>query len=407
MFDLNAIGAPAFIVDVLPEGGFRYAAANDAGPARTGPISPSAEGMTPDEVHPPALAARVVRQFRDCVARRTLVEYDISARLPAGLGSWRTWLVPVFGPDGGVTALMGLCQDLSELRAAERERAVANEHLSLALQALHGAEWHVDVATGEFHASDAFALLMGEEAPRPVTWAEWCGRVHEDDRDDAFRDLASSDHDRRFRFLGRDGEIRWARWQRTVAHGADGKAATVSGVVADITEERLREIELEELATRDPLTGLLNRRGFRREVEKARASWPAEACLALFMVDLDLFKGINDTYGHAAGDAVLAEAARRLQFQLGEDAICARLGGDEFVALCRVARAEDAPELQAMLGSALRRPLLVEGRRLPLSASVGLASARGEVDVVRLMAEADVQLYGWKSARRPGQMSAA
>ena len=407
MFDLNAIGAPAFIVDVLPGGSFRYAAANAADSAHTGPISAPAEGRTPDEIYSPALAARVTRQFRDCVARKTLVEYDISAHLPAGFTSWRTWLVPVFGDEGTVTALMGICHDLSDARAAERDSTATNEHLSLALQALHGAEWHVDLATGEFRASDALALLMGEEAPRPVSWAEWRGRVHEDDRDDAFRDLASSDGSRCFRFLGQGGETRWARCQRTAAHGEDGQTATVSGVVADITEERLRENELEELATRDPLTGLLNRRGFRREVDRVTASWPADACLALFMVDLDMFKDINDSYGHAAGDAVLAEAARRLEFQLGEDAICARLGGDEFVALRRVACPEDASEVRAVLARALRHPLLIEGHRLPLSASVGLASARGEVDVVRLMAEADLQLYDWKRARRPARRSAA
>ncbi len=404
MFDLNAIGAPAFIVDVLPGGCFRYAAANAA---QAGPIHEIAAGLTPGEVHPPALAARVTRQFRDCVARKTLVEYDISARMPAGFRSWRTWLMPILDPDGRVTTLMGICHDLSDARAAEREKAVTVEHLSLALQALHGAEWHVDMATGQFRASDAFALLMGEEAPRPVSWAEWCGRVHPDDRDDAFRDLASSDDSRLFRFAGRGGETRWARCQRTVARGADGEAETVSGVVADITEERLREIELEELATRDPLTGLLNRRGFRREVDRARATWPAGTCLALFMVDLDMFKDVNDTLGHAAGDAVLAEAARRLAFQLGEGAVCARLGGDEFVALRPVAQPEEASELRAVLARALRRPLLIEGLRLPMSASVGLASAHGKVDVVRLMAEADVQLYGWKKARRAGQRSAA
>ena len=404
MFDLNAIGAPAFVVNVLPEGGFRYAAANAA---HVGPIAAAAAGLTPKEAHPPALAARVTRQFRDCVARRTLVEYDVSAQMPTGFQSWRTWLMPVFGPDGGVTTLMGICHDLSDARAAERDMTVTNEHLSLALQALHGAEWHVDMATGQFRASDAFALLMGEEAPRPVPWAEWRGRVHPDDRNDAFRNLASSDDNRLFRFLGRDGETRWARCQRTVARGADGAAETVSGVVADVTEERLREIELEELATRDPLTGLLNRRGFRREVDRAGASWPADACLALFMVDLDRFKDVNDVHGHAAGDAVLAEAARRLEFQLGEGAVCARLGGDEFVALRPVARAEEAAEIRAALARALGRPLLIEGLRLPMSASVGLASTHGEADVVRLMAEADVQLYGWKKAGRAKQRSAA
>ena len=84
------------------------------------------------------------------------------------------------------------------------------------------------------------------------------------------------------------------------------------GVVVDVTEERWREQALLDLASRDPLTGLLNRRGFKREVERAVLSSSACSEVILLLVDIDRFKSTNDTFGHPTGDAVLVEVGRRL-----------------------------------------------------------------------------------------------
>jgi len=130
--------------------------------------------------------------------------------------------------------------------------------------------------------------------------------------------------------------------------------------------------EAERLANLDVLTGLPNRRALMRRLEQSLSEGP----LSVMHVDLDHFKDINDTYGHAAGDAALRHAAEALQSVVGVDQLCARLGGDEFVA---VVQGGDADLLDAMAKkviASLSRPFKFKGENIVAGASVGLAQTR-------------------------------
>jgi diguanylate cyclase (GGDEF)-like protein len=401
MIDPDCIGVPAFAVEVLPDGAFRYVDVNAACRLKIGVGDDVFRGRTPQECQEPALAARVVKRYTECVERGGVVEYDVSAQFPTGFMDWRTWIMPIRGPAGTVTHLLGICSDLT-LADRGSELRDANRQLSLALQALKGANWTYDVETGRYTASDAFALLMGEGAPRPVNWAEWRTHILLGDRPTASCDrLAEGKAESEvveFRFRKTSGEVCWAQCRRMAVQ--DGGPRRVCGVVVDVTDERRREEALIDLASRDPLTGLLNRRGFKREAERAALSASDGQDIALLLIDLDHFKSTNDTFGHPAGDAVLAEVGRRLPSALGLDAVCARLGGDEFVALYALRPGESPETLRAAIVSALGRPVVHEGRHLPLAASVGFATARGALNVGELMARADSALYAEKRARR-------
>lgn len=407
MIDLESIGVPAFAVEVLPEGGFRYIGTNAACQLRTGVGDGFIRGRTPEQCQEPNLAARVVERYAECVERGTIVEYDVSAQFPVGMIRWRTWVIPLSDGTGRIAHLLGICNDLAPA-GASADHKTANRHLSMALQTLGGASWAFDAGTRRFAASDAFALLLGEAAPRPVSWAEWCARVLPEDLAAASCDSLVGDRSDvetvLFRFRRGAGEIRWARCRRMAIRDGDG-AAGICGVVVDVTEEHLREQELLDLASRDPLTGLLNRRGFRREAEKASRALPAGCSVALFLIDLDRFKSTNDTFGHPAGDAVLTETGRRLPAVLGDGAVLARLGGDEFAALHVLAPGESAVDLRAGLVDGMARPLAHAGRRLPMSASVGMALSGEPIDLADMMARADEALYGEKRSRhrRPGR----
>ncbi|MEV5998594.1 GGDEF domain-containing protein [Streptomyces griseomycini] len=150
-------------------------------------------------------------------------------------------------------------------------------------------------------------------------------------------------------------------------------------------------------ARRDPLTGL-----------HTRAGWTvrAEHCIrrhrdaAVLLVDLDHFKALNDTHGHAAGDAALVETADRLRAWCGRNGTAGRLGGDEFVAVVRDLAAVDLDALTA----ALHRPLPHDGTLLPLAASVG-ACRVAELPVPTLtdaLAAADAAMYAAKGRGRRG-----
>lgn len=169
-----------------------------------------------------------------------------------------------------------------------------------------------------------------------------------------------------------------------------------------LANERLR-VELEFMATRDPMTGMLNRRAFfvRAAVEWARA---ARACrpLAVITSDIDFFKKVNDTYGHHVGDLVIKDFARRAAQMLRMPDILARFGGEEFVILLPETDLANARHV------AERIRLEIETQRdqaLPCyTASLGVAVAQGEAgqaaDIEALIAEADAALYRAKQGGR-------
>ncbi|CAM5668190.1 GGDEF domain-containing protein [Streptomyces aurantiogriseus] len=150
-------------------------------------------------------------------------------------------------------------------------------------------------------------------------------------------------------------------------------------------------------ARRDPLTGLHTRAGWTARAEHLLRRHPHAAVL---LVDLDHFKTLNDTHGHAAGDAALAETADRLRTWCGRNGTAGRLGGDEFVAVVRDLAAADLDTLT----TALHRPLLYEGVSLPLAASIG-ACRIAELPVPTLtdaLTAADAAMYAAKGRTRRG-----
>ncbi|AMK12401.1 diguanylate cyclase [Pseudodesulfovibrio indicus] len=173
-------------------------------------------------------------------------------------------------------------------------------------------------------------------------------------------------------------------------------------IVHDVTEKRRLEAKLERMATRDQLTGAYNRHAFfqmsRREVERARRFGHP---LALLMFDLDHFKQVNDTYGHATGDEVLRVFALRCRADLRQSDIFARLGGEEFAALLVETGAEQAEEAAERIRQlALAQPIPTESGPLIVTASIGIASLEGEESVADLLKRADMGLYEAKQAGR-------
>lgn len=170
-----------------------------------------------------------------------------------------------------------------------------------------------------------------------------------------------------------------------------------------MTERVRHEEQLRHQAFHDPLTGLANRAFFLEELAHTIARLGrTDRVAAVLMVDLDGFKVLNDTLGHAAGDEVLTEAARTLQTCVREGDVVARLGGDEFaILLGDLLDLSEARAVAERIETTLAEPIEVVGTRVPLSASVGIASGSGNSTTAdRLMREADVAMY---AAKRGGK----
>ncbi|MDO8680160.1 MAG: diguanylate cyclase [Acidobacteriota bacterium] len=157
---------------------------------------------------------------------------------------------------------------------------------------------------------------------------------------------------------------------------------------------------LESLALTDPLTGLANRRLLVDRLSMEMVHARREQCgLALLYLDLDGFKEINNTLGHAAGDALLKMVAGRLESTIREGDTVARLGGDEFVILVRLSGADEAVQVAMKVIEAVSQPYVVEGQpaSITVSAGIGLYPVHGE-DADTLMKSADLALYEAKRA---------
>ncbi|WP_246688228.1 sensor domain-containing diguanylate cyclase [Methylobacterium sp. WL120] len=191
------------------------------------------------------------------------------------------------------------------------------------------------------------------------------------------------------------GQLRWIRLTATVEARA-GVAVRLFGIKQDVTEERLAAEAARRRAEVDGMTGLANRMCFE---DRLAALCRAGAGL-LVLVDLDGFKAVNDGFGHAAGDACLREAARRLAGLCRRADLVARIGGDEFAILLGGDCAADAAEaLAARIVGAVGRPMQVGGVTIRVGASVGIAAlvGGGPADA---FARADAALYAAKRAGR-------
>lgn len=174
-----------------------------------------------------------------------------------------------------------------------------------------------------------------------------------------------------------------------------GRPATLSTIV-DVTERKRAEERISFLAHHDPLTGVGNRTTFSQEIEEAVATAVAgHQPFALVLIDLDDFKTVNDTLGHAAGDSVLVETADRVRRLLRRTDLVARLGGDEFAVLLRGALSkEDVQLLAGRIIQAIAQPHGYEGHKLSVGASLGAAIAPVDArDAGTLLKCADLALY--------------
>ena len=161
--------------------------------------------------------------------------------------------------------------------------------------------------------------------------------------------------------------------------------------------ERLKQT-YQDQATRDQLTGLLNRRGLVLTAEQIPGH------LGVLFCDLDGFKGVNDTLGHAAGDELLEKVARRLEAAMRADSVLGRMGGDEFVVVAPGASDEDLAGLGRRIEVEIGKPFLLEAGMARIGVSIGAAHAKpGERDLDSLLGQADALMYEVKRSRKAGR----
>jgi diguanylate cyclase (GGDEF)-like protein len=191
------------------------------------------------------------------------------------------------------------------------------------------------------------------------------------------------------------------KWLRVISEpvGED-----VAMTFVDVTDRRVKEEKMESIARSDPLTGVLNRRGFERDAAQRLTESADDATGALLFIDLNDFKLVNDEHGHEFGDQLLKIAAERLQKSLRGDDIIGRPGGDEFVALVPDVDAKVAEKLATRLTRTLEQSYHIQGREMDCAASIGLALYPVHANTLTgLLRAADAAMYRAKARCRDGK----
>lgn len=211
-------------------------------------------------------------------------------------------------------------------------------------------------------------------------------------------------HDLEFELVHKNGSITPVLISATSVHDATGKYVMSRSTVFDIRERKAMELELQKLANTDTLTGLNNRRHFYElaNTELARTR-RFKTPLSLLMIDIDHFKIINDTHGHAMGDTVLQHLANLMKSSLRGMDITARLGGEEFAILLPHTASAQATELaekirQKIAGESMPNP---QGNDVKFTVSIGVDEWReGDTDLDTLIKRCDIAMYQAKNSGR-------
>ncbi|HET7487694.1 MAG TPA: EAL domain-containing protein [Acidimicrobiales bacterium] len=318
--------------------------------------------------------------------------------------------MPFFGADELlVMETLGNLTGLAIERATAREILAEREaQLAEAQRTAHLGSYTWDLATGQVSWSAEMHRLLGFGAGEVEDYAAaFLSRVHPGDREavlDAWSAArtAAEPGAIEYRVVLADGTVRWMQGRMRPAAGAGRR---VIGTVQDVTERKLSEEAIAFQALHDALTRLPNRSLFMDRLAQAmtrRARHPGG--LAVLFLDLDRFKWLNDSRGHAAGDELLVKVAERLESAVRPGDTVARFGGDEFVILCEeLPTAASAENMARRVSAVLAEPLLVSGEETSVTVSIGIAFAppgRSADTPETLLRDADAAMYQAKDRGR-------
>jgi len=282
----------------------------------------------------------------------------------------------------------------------------AEEHFRSAFEYAAIGTALLDLEGRWIRVNPSLARLLGYR-PDELTGRSFAELTYPDDVEDSLEALNAltagelSAYQIEQRYLHASGEPVWVSLSVSLVRDAEGNPVHLIAQVQDIRDRKAVEDELTARALQDPLTGLPNRILFldRTQVALARMRRP-HSPLAVFFIDLDRFKLVNDSLGHAAGDRLLEEVAARLTSLLRPSDTVSRFGGDEFTLLCEGTAEKTASRVAARVAEALSRPFVLGEHEVLLGGSIGIVVTRDpDDDPERLLRDADIAMY---RAKRQG-----
>ncbi|MFL5371976.1 MAG: EAL domain-containing protein [Myxococcales bacterium] len=311
----------------------------------------------------------------------------------------------------GRPAVIGTLLDVTERRRTERALRDSEERYALAARGANDGLWDWDLVANRVYLSPRWKAMLGlGEGDIGGNPEGWLGRVHPDDHARLTADIAahvegrSAHLESEIRIRHADGTWRTMLVRGAAVRDASGKATRMAGSQTDITDRKRAEEKLLHDALHDGLTGLPNRALFMDRVGQAMAfqARRSDYRFAVLMLDVDRFKTVNESLGHAMGDRLLASVAKRVWRCVRPGDTVARLSGDEFAVLLEdYAVAEEPRRVADRIIAEMAAPHDLGGTEVFTSASVGVAVGRPELGKPEdLLRDADVALYRAKDLGR-------
>lgn len=302
-------------------------------------------------------------------------------------------------------------QEKKQLTAALEASRKAEERYSLVFQGSNDGIWDWNLETNEVFFSQQWKLMLGyQEHELPDQLDTWLERIHPQDMYSVRREVAAhldgstARFESEYRMLHQDGSYRWMLSRGQAKRNGSGRAIRLVGMQTDVTELKRAEEKLVHDALYDTLTGLPNRLSLMERLRHAGdlAKCKLEYLFSVLFVDLDRFKMINDSLGHAIGDELLSAIALRLSGCLRPNDTIARLGGDEFVILLEDVKTQDNVVVIAeRILQELSAPFNLGGHEIFTSASIGITFSNTQMNSSEdLLRDADLAMYRAKMQGR-------
>ncbi|HBA92451.1 MAG TPA: hypothetical protein DCZ08_12160, partial [Anaerolineaceae bacterium] len=323
------------------------------------------------EEYPQTVKTEFYRQFRNAVNEKRSMHFD--ARSSINGRWWETHAYPTRD------RLEVFLRDITERKQAETTLIHARDYYLSLFDEFPALIWRSGADGKLDYFNQTWLKFTGRTIEQEKGYG-WTEGVHKEDLErcvttylEAFK--ARQPFQMEYRLRRFDGEYRWLQDLGYPYYGLSGDFEGYIGSCYDITEQKQNEAHIRDLAYRDPLTGLYNRKAFRERLEQELDR--AKRCdgkVAVLFMDLNNFKEINDRYGHDAGDQALILIAQTLQNELRANDMVARLGGDEFTILLPDLKNLDVPKRVAKrVVMDVKKPLIIEGNTVELSTSIGVS----------------------------------
>jgi len=294
------------------------------------------------------------------------------------------------------------------LQESERNR----KNLEYLLENINGISWEFDLLEDKFTYVSANAQrILGYAREEWTDLASWANMLYAEDKEETVEYCKNetnkgASHFMEYRMVKKSGEIIWVIDSITLGKNSKGQAVKLYGFIIDVTFQKLIQLELEEKsrllahqAQYDSLTELPNRTLFMDRLEQGiKSAKRHKTTCALFFMDLDNFKSINDSMGHHIGDALLQEVSKRVSSLVRQSDTFARLGGDEFTLIFQNFKSkEDIATLATKIIELFEKPFIIDNEEFLSSCSIGISIYYENMSAKDLLKYADTAMYRAKS----------